>query len=340
MFSNSDGTSHRTQPAPGETSKNSTGNFAGPQSTNSSSQPSLQMPGSSRSSNLLGTQALADAADAAINSSSPKAATLASNDPVTAQPPQTRIRLQPALNTPPKPAARASKAAGNGRMQHGNRDRDSLGHLQGLGPPSLAVPRLLKPTVSSKIKVKGAEGYQLTNKAPAQQQVQQKPSPTMRGMPGRQQRMQQQLLPPLQQQQQQQQQAIHRHQAVKPSIVVPTFSSSGGTPDAVPRLGSPHAGSGPDVAVLSQQSTFQAAKLQLGLTAGLGVAEVSGLGLLAAQAYSMQHLVILSVPFLRHTVLLTIKRRSIIDALVHNLTKQCTMPEHVPSELGSACVTK
>ena len=85
----------------------------------------------------------------------------------------------PRSGTPTSPAAQTiSKAA----ARHSHADKAAMGHLQGLDASIKPAGRLLQPTVSSRIKAKGAEGYQIPEEklTPRQKQQQKAAAATTR----------------------------------------------------------------------------------------------------------------------------------------------------------------
>lgn len=130
-----------------------------------------------------------------------------------------------------------------------------MGHLKGLDASVKSSYRLLKPTVSSRIKTKGSEGHQLTVKQPAKEAKQ---------LP----KAQRKLPSSLPTQQLQQQQRVPDGSKVLPAIRTSSNSTAAG--------GSQDSNTGQAASHTLQCSSLQAAKLRLGLTAGLQVAEVGG----------------------------------------------------------------
>lgn len=134
-------------------------------------------------------------------------------------------------------------------------ERSTFGHLKGL-QGSQASSRLLTPTVSSRLKVKGAEGFQLTQRQPQQQQ-QQKAQGSRPHQLNRQQQKQRQKQP---QHGQQRAQELSTCTAIAGRAVCDEDGSA--------------AAAAAEQQQQQHSSSLQAAKIRLGLNAGLGVAQV------------------------------------------------------------------
>jgi FtsZ-interacting cell division protein ZipA len=207
---------------------------------------------------------------------------------------QTHISLAEDLLASAAAAAAAAVAAADAAQPnrcHKHADMSNLGHIKGLEPSVKVSDRLLKPTVSSRIKQKGSEGHQLSKKQAVQQPTQPKAG-RRSGKPAQQQQQLQHKQSPavaISTVQQQAQLSVQGTQYQQPqkapgdsgtAVVPPGMSSTAGPSGsgAVLYLDKSATGSatGKGTAGASQQSSsLSAVKRRLGLTAGLQVAEVS-----------------------------------------------------------------
>lgn len=215
--------------------------------------PAAPLRSVSSNSNKRSTQQ-ADAAAASSSRNSPRA-TGGVKSPRTRtpahQPQQTHLSLERDLGgghaTPTVPSNKQ-------QQQHKHAaERSTLGHIKGL-----LSERLLKPTVSSRIKQKGAEGHSISAKELPTPQQQQQPGRKPVTVP------QQHTLPlPLQDG------GAHSSSGAEPSGGPPVSLTT--TTAAAAADGSAADGY---ATAFSPHSSLQSARMRLGLTAGLQVAEV------------------------------------------------------------------